>query len=102
MHQQLVDGVLAERSDILGVALVGDDGLCLASGGPKAEAARCAGAAADPDVLKEGLMLIEARDGTVVLHRWSEDVLAVLLLEGTPHLGAVIAASRHRLDLLRR
>lgn len=102
MHQRLVDGLLAERSDLLGVALVDGHGLCLASGGVKAEEARRAGAASDRDVLNEPLTLIEGAEGVVVLHRWSADIMAVLVTDSAPHLGAVLAASRHRLSLLAR
>ena len=102
MHQRLVDGLLAERSDLLGVALVDGQGLCLASGGVKAGEARRAGAAADTQVFSETLTLIEGEEGMVLLHRWSAEIMAVLVTDSAPHLGAVIAASRHRLNLLAR
>ncbi len=102
MHQRLVDGLLSERSDLLGVALIDGQGLCLASGGVKAEEARRAGAAADTQVLSEPLTLIEGEEGMVLLHRWTAEIMAVLVTDSTPHLGAVLAASRHRLSLLAR
>lgn len=100
--QPLVDGLLAARPELRGVALVDSAGLPLASGGEEAGTARQAGAAADLGALEGELMLVEGEHGCLLLHRWSESITAVLLLRDAHNLGGVLAEARRCAGLLGR
>lgn len=102
MSQSVLDGLCSSREDIIGAALLGADGLSMASSGARAHEARQAAAEA-MNMLQPGhRMTLEAEQGWAVAERFQTGELVLVLTGPSPNLGGLLAEVRRCCERLAR
>ena len=102
MSQSVLDGLCSARQDVVGVALLGADGLSLASSGPRASEARQAAAEA-MNMLEPGhCMTLEAERGWAIAERFEGGQLLLALTDAWPKLGGLLDEVRRCCERLAR
>ena len=102
MSQSVLDGLCSARRDVVGVALLGPDGLSLASSGLRASEARQAAAEA-MNMLEPGhRMTLEAEQGWAIAERFEGGQLLLALTDASPNLGGLLVEVRRCCERLAR